>query len=86
MTHTVRSLVKMLTDIGNDPNVGWDTEVRVDLPFLMDSKPRGVYGVQLFELNTAGIETAGLGQFISERKHAVVLIANMDAHTYKVLV
>ena len=86
MTHTVRSLVKMLTDIGNDPNVGWDTEVRVDLPFLMDSKPRGVYGVQLFELNTAGIETAGLGQFMSERKHAVVLIANMDAHTYKVLV
>lgn len=86
MTHTVRSLVKMLTDIGNDPNVGWDTEVRVDLPFLMDSKPRGVYGVQLFELNTAGIETAGLGQFMSERKHAVVLIANMDAHTYTVLV
>jgi len=86
MTHTVRSLCKLLNEIGNDPQVGWDTEVRVDLPFLMDSKPRGVHGVQLFELNTAGIETAGLGQFVSERKFAVVLIANMDSHTYKVLV
>ncbi len=86
MTYTVRSLCKLLNEIGNDPQVGWDTEVRVDLPFLMDSKPRGVYGVQLFELNTAGIETAGLGQFVSEQKYAVVLIANMDAHTYKVLV